>query len=165
MFTPTKQHVYNSQTIYLKISTQKYFDFDWFYFTDYLLVYCFTSLTLQCLPKTLYNVVQMLLNQYTGAKIVILSAPAKQSMKNTAEDALRLEAQSLHWAFQCAWSDSLILLGGTCPYCFCVAFCYCRTLWCLSSTILLLQGHEDVSFYKAIPAWWCRSRVLLWHCP
>ena len=56
----------------------------------------FTSLTLQCLPKTLYNVVQMLLNQYTGAKIVILSAPAKQSMKNTAEEALRLEAQSLH---------------------------------------------------------------------
>ena len=52
-------------------------DFDWFYFTDYLLVYCFTSLTLQCLPKTLYNVVQMLLNQYTGAKIVIFSAPAK----------------------------------------------------------------------------------------
>ena len=56
----------------------------------------FTSLTLECFPKTLYNVVQMLLNQYTGAKIVVFSAPAKQSMKNTAEEALRLEAQSLH---------------------------------------------------------------------
>ena len=60
------------------------------------LVYYFTSLTLECFPKTLYNVVQMLLNQYTGAKIVVFSAPAKQSMKNTAEEALRLEAQSLH---------------------------------------------------------------------
>ena len=31
--------------------------FDWFYFTDYLLVYCFASHILQCLPKTLYIVV------------------------------------------------------------------------------------------------------------
>ena len=88
------------------------FDFDWFYFTDYLLVYCFASHILQCLPKTLYIVVQLLLNQFTGAKVVIYSDPAKKYMKNTAEEALRLEAQSLHWAFQCAWSDSLILLGG-----------------------------------------------------
>ena len=106
------------QSIYSQISFNCYAvggsntDFDWFYFTDYLLVYYFTSLTLECFPKTLYYVVQMLLNQYTGAKIVILSAPAKQSMKNTAEEALRLEAQSLHWAFQCTWIDSLILLGG-----------------------------------------------------
>ena len=52
-----------------------------------------------------------------------------------------------------------------CPYCICVAFWYCRTLWCQSSIFLLLQGHEDVSSYKAILAWWFRSCAPQWHCP
>ena len=107
-----KQSIYFQKSLNCYAVEGSNIDFDWFYFTDYLLVYYFTSLTLECFPKTLYNVVQMLLNQYTGTKIVIFSAPAKRSMKNTAEEALRLEAQSLHWTFQCAWINSLILLGG-----------------------------------------------------
>ena len=99
-----RRYTYFAREVYLLRNSSSTDDFDFlyftdldrFYFTDYLLVYYFTSLTLECFPKTLYNVVQMLLNQYTGAKIVVFSAPAKQSMKNTAEEALRLEAQSLH---------------------------------------------------------------------
>ena len=142
-----------------------YCDFDWFYFTDYLLVYCFASHILQCLPKTLYIVVQLLLNQFTGAKVVIFSDPAKNTWKTLRRKPCgwrrkaSIELFNMHGAIP---SSSSVV---TYPYCFCVAFCYCRTQWCLSSAPLLLQGHEDVSFYKAIPAWWCRSRVLLWHCP
>lgn len=69
-------------------------DYCFFYFTDYLLACCITSHILQCISNTLYNIVQLFLNQFIGAKVVIFSDPAKQHIKNTEEEALQLEAQS-----------------------------------------------------------------------
>ena len=72
-----RRYTYFAREVYLLRNSSSTDDFDLlyftdldrFYFTDYLLVYCFTSLTLQCLSKTLYNVIQLLLNQFTGRNI------------------------------------------------------------------------------------------------
>ena len=56
-------------------------DYDWFYFTDYLLFYYFTSHILQCLPKMLYRICLLFLIRFTSTKIRTFFSNANKSWK------------------------------------------------------------------------------------
>ena len=127
----------------------------------------FTSQILLLFSKVLHILENLLLKNFTGLKVVSWTGSQRQkyrfsfSMQNnhektTAEEASRLEAQSLHWAI----TYKSELLGtwqvGACPCCsYAVSYC-CRSLWSPPTTPLRPPRPRGVSSCRAIPAWWCR---------